>query len=729
MSTRSHNEAPRLTSPAARTLRPSIGAALRRHSLAVLCYTLLAIAFTWPTAANLQSAIAGIVDDRECLWNIWSVSTSISQGTSIFYSWYMFYPTGISLYFHTLAPLNSLLAIPFVMMFGLTAAYNIMNMLWFILAAAGAYALAYHVTENRAAAFIAGLIYGFSPYMAFHLWAGQIALLTTGLLPLYLLALLVGLRERWPFLLLAAGLLLLIGLSEWHYLIFAVLLTGLVAVYESFRLRRPKAILSTFARCAGVGLLFLALFSPVLVSMIAEYAKEPSANRPILHSVLHSVDLLAFWVPSIYQPLWGDWAQSIFRRLVSPDVVPDVATLGYVALALGAIALVREWRRSALFVLIFFASLLLALGPYLQVGGVNSSTTDHPIPMPFLFFRMLPFMAIFRFPSRFVGLAMLALAVLAAIGADWLSRQPGVRRLPARGQAALPALLAVLVLFEFWPRPFPLDPTTNAPDVSPFYRQLAADPEDYAILEMPNLKADAMFYQTIHEKRIFGGRIAREKLHDWRKYRFFGALIEARPPVKDIGADESPNAARAALICQGVRYVVFYKQNLDARTLDASGDLQKALFADSPPAYEDDILRAYRPAATPTGEAFWSPARDWYNPEVAPEDTVFRWIKGDTGTLQIYPCGASEVTLRFNVSPFAQARTLQVRQNGAELGSFALPKDTLTSIEVPLSLQPGENQIVLHSVEPAISPEEALGSTGDQRPLSLQISYVSVMPR
>ncbi len=232
MSTRSHNEAPRLTSPAARTLRPSIGAALRRHSLAVLCYTLLAIAFTWPTAANLQSAIAGIVDDRECLWNIWSVSKSISQGTSIFYSWYMFYPTGISLYFHTLAPLNSLLATPFVMMFGLTAAYNIMNMLWFILAAAGAYALAYHVTENRAAAFIAGLIYGFSPYMAFHLWAGQIALLTTGLLPLYLLALLVGLRERWPFLLLAAGLLLLIGLSEWHYLIFAVLLTGLVAVYE-----------------------------------------------------------------------------------------------------------------------------------------------------------------------------------------------------------------------------------------------------------------------------------------------------------------------------------------------------------------------------------------------------------------------------------------------------------------------------------------------------------------
>ncbi len=701
----------------------SLGAALRRHGLALLGYCLLALAFTWPTVAHLQDAITGIVDDRECLWNIWWVSKALSLGVPIFSTPYMFYPTGISLYFHTLDPLNGVLAVPLVMLFGISAAFNIMSMLWFVLAAGGAYLLAYDVTTNRPAAFIAGLIYGFSPYMAFHLWAGQITLLSTGLLPLYLLALLVGLRERWPFLLLAAALLTATGLSEWHYLIFAVTITGLVAISESLRLRQARAILAVFAKCAGVGALFLALFSPVLVPMIAEYANKASAQRPITHSVLHSVDLLAFWLPSIYHPLWGDWAQSIFSRLVSINVVAGVATLGYVALALALIGTLREWRRSALFVLMFVVGFLLALGPYLQINGVNSYDTAHPIPMPFVLFRMLPFMEIFRFPSRFVLVAMLALAMLAAIGTDWLTRLPRMIRLPRWGRAGLPALLVALVLFEFWPKPFPIDPTANAADVSPFYRQLAADPSDYAILEVPNLKANAMFYQTIHQKRIFGGRIAREKLHDWRHDRFFGALIDGTPPVKDIGVDESPNAARAALACQGVRYVVFYKQNLDARQSDAIAALQDTLFADVPPTYEDDILRAYQPTATPTGAPFWTPARDWYEPEVSAAGTVFRWLKGDTGTLRVYPCGASEVTLRFNVTPMAQARTLQVRLNGGNTEQFPLAQDRLTSLEIRLTLQPGENRVEFHSAEPPTSP------VGDPRLLSLQFSNLSILPR
>ena len=719
MFTRSRQE-PR---PRVRLGLPAFGLALRRHGLAFLCYLLLSLAFTWPTVAHLQDAITGIVDNRECLWNIWWVSKALSLGAPIFFTPYMFYPTGISLYFHTLDPLNGVLAAPFVMMFGLSAAYNIMNIVWFILAASGTYLLAYHITANRAAAFIAGLIYGFSPYMAFHLWAGQITLLSTGLLPLYLLALLVGLRERWPFLLVAAVLLTATGLSEWHYLIFLVTITGLVAISESFRLRQARAIVLVFAKCAGVGALFLALFSPVLIPMIAEYTNKASAQRPIAHSVLHSVDLLAFWLPSIYHPLWGDWAQSIFSQLVSKDVVAGVATLGYVALALALIGTLREWRRSALFVLMFVVGFLLALGPYLQINGVNSYDTALPIPMPFVLFRMLPFMEIFRFPSRFVLISMLALAILAAIGVDWLTRTPRLIRLPRWGRVGLPMLLSALVLFEFWPKPFPIDSTANAADVSPFYRQLAADPSDYAILEVPNLKANSMFYQMIHQKRIFGGRIAREKLHDWRHDRFFGALIDSTPPVKDIGADESPNAARAALACQNVRYVVFYKQNLDPRQSDARVALQDTLFANVAPVYEDDILRAYQPIATPTGEPFWTPARDWYEPEVSAAGTVFRWLKGDTGTLRVYPCGATEIMLRFNVTPMSQARILQVRLNGGDQESFPLTQDTLTSLEIRLTLQPGENKIEFHSAEPPTSPE------GDPRMLSLQFSNLSILPR
>jgi hypothetical protein len=55
--------------------------------------------------------------------------------------------------------------------------------------------------------------------------------------------------------------------------------------------------------------------------------------------------------------------------------------------------------------------------------------------------------------------------------------------------------------------------------------------------------------------------------------------------------------------------------------------------------------------------------------------------------------------------------------------------DTLTSLEIALTLQPGENKIVFHSAEPAISPAEALANSKDDRQLSLVFSSLSVLPR
>lgn len=701
--------------------------ALRRHGPAALVYGLLAIIFTYPTAWRLGEAITGVIDAREYLWNLWWVERAVLIGENPFHGIYLFHPLGLPLYFHTLNPLNGVLSLPIQALFGLTVAYNVMNIFWFAFAAVAAYALAWYLTGSRAAAFVAGLIYGFSPYMAFHLWAGQVASLTAGTMPLYLLFLLKGVRERWPYLLLASLLLLLIGLSDWHYLAFSVTMTGLVALYEAVRLRQPRAILLMLGKCLAVGLIFLALFSPVLVPMILEYAEEPYARRPLEHSVRHSADLLAFWLPSIFHPLWGDWADTIFDRLVPSYIVGGIATLGYVALALGLYAAVRDWRRSALFVLLFIAGFLLSLGPYLQIGGVNSYDTDRPIPMPFLLFRQLPFMEVNRFPSRFVVVSMLALAMLAAIGVQRLLEHPRAAGAAGR-RAALLALAAGLVLFEFWPMPFPMDDTANAAAVSPFYRELASDPADYAILEVPNLKKDSMFFQTFHQKRIVGGRISRETLHEWWDARIFGPLIQHKAPLTDVGADESVEAWRAALACQNVRYVVFYKQDLDRTQREGIAALERGFFGGLAPAYEDDILRAYGPLEGASREPYWTPGHDWYEPEPAGDGSVFRWIKGDRGTLLIYPCGQRDVTLSFEAAAFAQPRTLEVSVDGRPAGSYPAVPSLFSRIEIPLTLGEGETRVELRSVEPPASPE-SLGSAGDQRLLSLHFSRIAILPR
>ncbi|MEM8534748.1 MAG: hypothetical protein AAGF95_28160 [Chloroflexota bacterium] len=701
-----------------------------RHGMVVLGYIIITLLFTYPTIMHLSDAIGGQQDALENYWNLWWTHRAvIEQGQNPFETNAMHHPFGIPLYFHTYNILNGLLSLPLQMCCGTAVAYNLLNMFAFVMAGLGAYALVYYLTQRRTAAFIAGLIYAFSPYMAFHLDVGQPFMLSLQWMPFYLLALLKGLRDDWRFLLLASGALLLIGLTDWHYLSYSVTITGLLWLYEASRLRQPKTIGLITGKLALVGGLFALLIAPVLWPMLSELAGDPYARRPIEHSVVHSTDPLAFFLPSIFHPLWGGWASEIFyEQLIRSFIIGGIATLGYVALALALCGVVCDWRRSALFVLLFVVFVILSLGPYWQFNGVNSFDTDRPIPLPYLLFRELPFMDIPRIPSRFIAVVMLALAVLAGIGVAWLWGQPWMQRRSPFVQNMLLVGLAALVLFEYWPRPFRMTPV-GPEHVSAFYQQLGTEPDDYAIIDVPHLWKPSMFYQTHHEKPTVGGRISRVRLHPWWDGRFFGPLLRSREAEPEIGVDNSREAWRSALACQNVRYVTFYKEGITQDDREGIETLREQLFADIEPLYEDETLWAYGPLQQTTSEPYWTPDPDeWYEAETNEQGTVFRWIEGDTGSLLAYPCGPNNVLLSLNLVSFAQSRTLDVRLNGELVAQHTLEEDLLTPIEVPLELADGENHIELHSAEPATSPE-SLGFVGDTRMLSFMVSQVALVPR
>ena len=71
--------------------------------------------------------------------------------------------------------------------------------------------------------------------------------------------------------------------------------------------------------------------------------------------------------------------------------------------------------------------MILALGPVLHIGGQTALLpAESCIPLPHAgLVRVVPFMDISRSVSRFDAMVMLALAVLAPLGLDWV-----VRRLP-----------------------------------------------------------------------------------------------------------------------------------------------------------------------------------------------------------------------------------------------------------------------------------------------------------
>lgn len=720
-----------------------LGALLRRHGLMLISYLVLAIIFTYPMITAFSTAIGGEQDALENYWNLWWTALAVFDWhQNPFESTIMYYPFGLPLFFHTYNPLNAFLSLPLQALSNTAVAYNLLVLFAFVMAGIGAYSLVYYLTKQRSAAFVAGFIFAFSPYMEFHLRVGQPFMLSVQWLPLYLLFLLRGLRDHWRYLPIAALFLTLVGYTDWHYTSYALVITAIVAFYELLRMLfetraqadssaawRPllgRAWGAVIAKFALVGLLFGIAISPVLVPMILELQRQPYAVRPLYHSILHSTDLLAFFIPSIYHPLWGEWAADIFYSLVPSYITGGMATLGYGAMLLAIVAVWKDRKRTLLYGVMFVCFFLLALGPYLQVGGVNSSDTATPIPMPYLYFNKLPFMNIQRIPSRFVAVVMLALAVLAGFGVSALSRLPRLQALSPNSQKIAYGALVALLLFEYWPNAIPLTPIDDQ-QVSAFYRQLAQDPEEYPILEIPYKGVPSMFYQTHHGKITVGGRIAREVSHPWSRARFFGAMIRGEEPILDIGSDNSQAAHLQALACQNIRYVVFYKQRLEPQQKKGSAALEPLLFSGIAPIYEDEILRAYQVPANSDLTPYWTPSKaNWYEPEIDANGVVNRWMLNDQGTILLYPCTSMDepgsALLRFKAYGYGQDRTIEVTVNGVSAGQFNLPLGQLRSFQVVVPLQAGENSVTFRSLEPATPTNDP----NDPRSLSVNISNASV---
>lgn len=706
---------------------------VRRHAPVLLAYFVLALLFTFPTIISGNEALVGKQHALESYWNIWWVAHSIGDlQQNPFDGTLLNAPFGVGLYFHTLNLLNGLLVLPIQRLFGTAIAYHSIVIFAFVMTATGAYALAYYLLKRRAAAVVAGLIYGFSPYMAFQLSIGLPALISLEWMPFYTLALLRGLRDRPRWLIVAALLLVAQALSDWHYTTFILVITALVALHEAVQLARGPAarrnLLILVGKLAAVGLGFGLLIAPVLVPMLREVAESNDVARPLDHSIAHSVDLLTFLVPSPHHFLWGEWARQRYNQLTVNYVTAGTASLGYLPLILAVVAVVALRRRVALPLLLFATFILLALGPFLRVNGQDLLIAGQQIPMPYLLFRDLPLMSIQRVPSRFVAAAMLGLALLAAFGLTWLLERPAI----ARRQLALFGLVGIVaigVLGEYWPRPFPTTQIGTA--VQPaFYQQLATQPKTGSIFEVPYLddgEGYSMFYQTIHQSPTVGSRIARTVVHPWWAARYFAPLFQLQVPTPAMQTANYAVEARAALACQDVRYVVFYP----GREADPSTQalLEQRYFGDQSPVYTDAILHAYDLGAETPTQPYWTTATaTWHDAEYDAAGAYY-WAKDGVGDLLIYPCLPAKTRqlshLRLAIAGFGVTQTITVSLDDQPQAQVVVDPSAPRAIDLMLALHPGTNRVRLRSNAPPVSPA-ALRQGNDPRRLSFRVQQVDV---
>jgi hypothetical protein len=287
------------------------------------------------------------------------------------------------------------------------------------------------------------------------------------------------------------------------------------------------------ARLATVAAVFAAiLLSPVLYAVgmrIAQGDFDP--QRTFWRSSPRGVDLVSFVLPNPNHPLAPDAIRDWLSASRADAYFEQVASIPLLVIGVLVVAWWRGWRPPRLWAGCAVLFALLALGPFVQIAGVNTY-----VPGPWALLRYVPLVGMARTPARFTTVVILLVAVLFAAALAWLTnRSPARRRL-------LLSVVAALLLFELLPAPRLL----HSAAVPAFYRIVAAAAPEARVLELPfgvrdgvssigNFTARSQFFQTYHHKPLVGGylsRVSRRRIAEIRQYEVLDALIalsEGRP--------------------------------------------------------------------------------------------------------------------------------------------------------------------------------------------------------
>src|SRR5438067_1344559 len=140
--------------------------------LALLAYGVIALALFPTVVAHIANAFAGDLGDPPSqawilAWDVHALGTNPAH----LYDANIFYPFhDVLAYQDTLLGLLPLAAPVLLLTGNAVLTYNLMFLLSFALCAWGAYLLARQLVGDSRAAFLAGLVYGFSPYRIVHLY-------------------------------------------------------------------------------------------------------------------------------------------------------------------------------------------------------------------------------------------------------------------------------------------------------------------------------------------------------------------------------------------------------------------------------------------------------------------------------------------------------------------------------------------------------------------------------
>lgn len=317
--------------------------------VAVTAYSVLAIVLTWPLAAGLTRDVPGDLGDP--LLNMWILDwmamglIGLARGAmdlTDLWNANIFHPEPLALAFSEHLLGETLQILPVYLGTGnLILSYNLLFLSTFVLAGLGMYLLAFELTGRHDAAFVAGLVFAFTPLRFAQL--SHIQILGTQWMPLTL----YGFRRfivhgRWTALAGGTASLVMLGWSCGYYLIYFSPFVVLFVVHQLHAHGR-LAELRLWLASAGAAALVATAMAPFL-AMYAEARRVHAFDRPLAEVLGFSADLGGYLTASEIVRISG----ALFRLWPKPEgeVFPGLVAL-LLAVAALAVAVRTSWRAAA----------------------------------------------------------------------------------------------------------------------------------------------------------------------------------------------------------------------------------------------------------------------------------------------------------------------------------------------------------------------------------------------
>jgi hypothetical protein len=729
----------------------------KEYSLVALAYLLVSMAFFWPLLTNITSLIPGTGGDVfQSVWELWWVPYSIfTLHTSPYFTSLLFYPVGANLSTQTFAPIAGLVSALFQwvsMAFSLNAIFFI----GFVLAGLFMYLLAFHLTRNRGASFLAGFIFAFSPIHLVQAF-GHLQYINIGFIPLFLLFFIKMFEEgkHTDAILAGVSFMMLTFMGDIEQALMTMVVAFFIIVYLLLRkgsrgrlLNRKFAVLF-----AEMVLVALVLSSPEIFliarSLNSSTLLSVNAQASTSYNELYSPDLLSFFIPSSMNGLLGFFSGAL-SSINAPAASERTVYAGYTVLALAIVGLFYSFRdkfkHTGIILFPLALLLLLSIGPYLQVGG---SVT--PLPGLYLLYHQIPLFNVLREPGRFDIAIELFLALLAAVGFVKVEHKlyGSAQALTRNRRLLILSVFVLLLALEYNPWPLSggaLNSEYTSAQIPKAYYELGMISGNFSVMVLPALSnasnvepalypGMALYYQTAFRKPLVGGYATRYNTTQVFSLMNIPLVVSASYLESGRGmVYASPivsNYSNSTLLLLGaynVGFISVVRQAYNQTQLGLITSYLVSLFGQ--PVYNDNKttivfstanaiqqsvgkgFAAYTPVLMGSIYSLWQPGWVLCGSSAMCNSTIDNtWFAADPTYVNMYSPGYKRIGLSMRVLSPTGPKQLYVYFDNQPISVLNLTT-SFYNYKLNLTLSPGLNQLILYSQENASENGNAYTNVG-----------------